>query len=185
MLVPLVTLIVLMIAAHSRAESETRADLVSVRQHPAQIVLYTVHRGSYEGAGHATGELFATAGRKGVMPRGPATFAYLNNPELVASEHWLTEIRIPVGEDALELAGQLGAFTDVKRLPEMTVAVLRKEKGQAEVAPLIDTLARWLRANGYVPLDAHTETFLSHSISGDYASMETEIAVPVRKLGSG
>ncbi len=97
----------------------------------------------------------------------------------------LSEIRIPVGEDALKLTGTLGEFTDVKRLPAMEAAVLRKPKGIDDAGAVRERLYAWVRQQGYAAADACCEVFLSHSAAGDYSEMETEIFVPVEKVASG
>jgi len=154
--------------------------VVSVREVKEQVILYTLYRGPYEGVGAAIGKLFQTVGPKGLMPAGPISFVYLNNPELVAKEHYLTEIRFPVAEDALKLAGTLGEFTDVKRLPGMQVAVVSKPKGVTDVGALRRALASWMREQGYEAADNCSETFLNQAM--DYAEMETEIVYPLRQF---
>jgi len=157
----------------------------TIRNVPEQVVLYTLHRGPYDAVGPPIGKLFGLAGQKGVMPRGSISFVYLNNPELVAQEHWLTEIRIPVGEDALKLAGTLGEFTDVKRLPAMETAAVKKPKGIEDAGAVRERLYAWVRQQGYAAADACGEVFLSHAAGGDYSEMETEVFVPVEKVASG
>lgn len=157
----------------------------SVRDVPEQVVLYTLHRGPYGAVGPPIGKLFGLAGQKGITPRGSISFVYLNNPELVSQEHWLTEIRMPVGEDALKLAGTLGEFTDVKRLPAMETAVLRKPRGIDDAGAVRERLYAWMRQQGYAAADACGEVFLSHAAGGDYSEMETEIFVPVEKVALG
>ena len=154
----------------------------SIRRLDQQTVLYTIHRGSYNKIGDAVGRLFALAGQKGIRPRGPVSYAYLNNPNLVSSNHWLTEIRIPVGKEALKLAGTLGEMTDVKALPAMEVAVAVKHKGQADPSPIYDNLARWVFEQGYMPAGGFMETFLTNAMAGNYAQMKSEIILPVRKF---
>jgi hypothetical protein len=112
----LVCLTVVSIVGFS-AESAAGNPKFSIRKAEQQIVLYTVHRGSYDKAGAAVGRLFALAGQKQIRPYGPASYVYLNNPQSISSEHWLTEIRIPVDKEALKLTGTLGEMTDVKTLP--------------------------------------------------------------------
>ena len=103
----LVAVFVVGIAADIYAKSATKP-AVTIRKVNEQVVLYTIYRGSYDQMGKAIGELYALAGQKGIMPRGPMTYAYLNNPKYVARQHLLTEIRIPVGKEALKSAGTLG-----------------------------------------------------------------------------
>ena len=153
----------------------------SVRKVEEQVALYTIYRGSYDKAGVVIGRLFGLAAQKGVTPRGPLTFVYLNNPQHVSSEHWLTEIRIPVGKEALKLAGTLGEMTDVKALPAMEAAVAVKAEGQSDAGPIYESLEGWLFKQRCVAIDGPCETFLTGT-TGNYAQMKTEIAVPIKRL---
>jgi effector-binding domain-containing protein len=169
-------------AAAVLAAEPAKSD-VSVRKVNEQVVLYTVYRGDYSGVGQTIGRLIGTAVQKGAPPAGPITFVYLNNPQFVSKEHYLTEIRIPVGADALKLAGTLGEFTDVKKLPAMEVAVIHKPVGQDNVPALRGALMRWMRENGYEAAEAFGETFLSQG-GASYADMETEIFLPVQRAAA-
>lgn len=154
---------------------------VVIRNVDKQVVLYTIYRGSYDKTGMAIDKLFALAGRKKISTRGPISYVYLNNPGHVSKEHWLTEIRIPVGEEALKLAGTLGEMTDVKALPALELVVAVKPKGQADPRPIYDSLYAWLYKQGYVAAEDPMETFLTDAKGGDYAQMKTEIMVPIQK----
>ena len=99
----------------------------------------------------------------------------------VSSEHYLTEIRIPVGKDALKLAGTLGEFTDVKTLPAMEVAAVIKPAGQADPNAIYDYLYARITRQGYMAADNACETFLTNG-KENYAQMKSEIMVPVKKL---
>jgi effector-binding domain-containing protein len=154
----------------------------SIRKVEKQVVLYTIYRGSYDKVGPAIGKLFALAGQKGIRPRGPVSHVYLNNPKQVSSEHWLTEIRIPVGKEALKLAGTLGEMTDVKALPAMEVAVAAKPKGQADPSSIYERFFTWIYKAGYVHIEDPMEKFLSGASTGDYAQMKSEIMIPVSKF---
>jgi len=171
-------------AGTAGVSQKSNADIraFEIRKIDRQVVLYTIYRGSYGRAGMAIGNLFALAGRKGIQPRGSASYTYLNNPDRVSSEHWLTEIRIPVGEQALKLAGTLGDFTDVKELPATQAAVATKPEGLADPAPLYRKLYNWIHKQGYAVTDAHSEVFLTNVMGGHYAQMKTHIYVPVEKL---
>ena len=153
----------------------------TLRRVEKQVVLYTIYRGSYDKAGPAIGKLYALAGSKGVRPIGAMSHVYLNNPKLVASQHWLTEIRIPVGKDALKLAGTLGEMTDVKVLPAMEVLVAVKPKGQADPAPIYEEIYRQVLKEGYLAAQGPIEKFLTNTETGNYAQMKTEIMIPVTK----
>jgi effector-binding domain-containing protein len=164
-------------------EAPSSKPAITVRKLDAQVVLYTVSRGPYDKAGPAIGKLFALAGQKGIVPQGSMAMAYLNNPQLTSSAHYLVEIRVPVSKDALKLAGTLGEFTDVKELPAMEVAVITKDAGVTDVGGLFDQLTKWIRAQGYIGADTPYEVYLTNTMSGDYAQMKTEIMAPVAKIG--
>lgn len=165
------------------AEPAEKAETITIRKLESQVVLYAVYRGRYDQMGQAIGKLFELADQKGLMPpRGPVSGVYLNNPNLVAGEHWLTEIRIPVAEEALKAAGTLGEMVDVKKLPAMEAAVIKKPKGVEDPADLYKQLTGWLYKNSYSAIDNVMELYGSPSASGGYAEMETEIMVPVEKI---
>ncbi|UCG60152.1 MAG: GyrI-like domain-containing protein [Phycisphaerales bacterium] len=161
---------------------EANEQTFSIREADEQVVLYTIHRGSYEMAGRAIGKLFALAGQKGMRPSGPLCFVYLNDPKYVSSRHWLTEIRIPVAKEALKLGGTLGEMTDVKTVPAMKVAVAVKPEGQADPGPIYERLHAWIRRAGYVHIEDPREEFLTNAMAGDYAGMKSEIRIPVEKV---
>ena len=165
-----------------RGEQAAEKSEIIIRQVKPQTVLYTIYRGDYDKVGQAIGRLYALAVQNKLWPSGSLHFAYLNNPEHVSREHWLTEIRIPVREVALKLAGTLGEMTDVKKLPAMTVAVATKPAGQAEPAPLYTSLGAWILKHGYIVDGGPREKFLSNAKMGDYAQMKSEIMIPITKI---
>lgn len=118
------------------AEVAEKKAAIAIRKVEPEVVLYTIRRGSYDKTGVAIGELYALAGKNGIIPSGSVYYVYLNNPGLVSSEHWLTEVRIPVSKNALKLAGTLGEMTDIKALPAMEVAVAVKPEGQTDPGPI-------------------------------------------------
>jgi len=166
-----------LLAASAKKEPE-----FSVNNVEPQTVLYTIHRGHYQGVGQTIGRLFATAGQKAIAPKGSVSFAYLNNPTRVSSEHWLTEIRIPVDKEALKLAGTLGEMTDIKTLPGTQVVATVKPEGMADPAPIYKKLFKWIYDNSYMPQDNASEVFVSNVTHGDYAAMKSQISVPVEKI---
>jgi len=180
--VALIILLVSLTAIRMWAGPEAPKQEFEIQKVDEQVVLYTLYRGSYEKAGAAIGKLFALAGQKGIRPAGNAYFTYLNNPELVSNKHWLTEIRLPVNKEALKLAGSLGEFTDIKKLPAMKTATAIKPKGTTNAGELLSILYAWIFKNGFTPVDAHSERFLENVTSGDYAQMKTRIIIPVRKI---
>jgi len=155
---------------------------IGIRKVGKDVVLYTIHRGHYKNTGPVVGKLFALAGRKGMLPRGPITYVYLNDPKYVSSEHWLTEIRVPVGEEFLKLAGTLGEMTDVKAVPAVELAVAVKPAGQADPSAIYERLFTWIYEAGYVHIEDPMEIFLGNASGGDYAKMKSEIMVPVMKI---
>jgi len=164
------------------AKPSTAKSDFTIRKVEQRVVLYTIHRGSYDKMGAGVGKLFALAGEKGITPRGRVSYVYLNNPQYVSSGHWLTEIRIPVGKEALKLTGTLGEITDVKTLPAREVAVAIKPKAQADPGPIYGKLYTWIFQQGYIAADSACETFLTNAMAGDYAQMKSEIMIPIRKL---
>jgi effector-binding domain-containing protein len=153
-----------------------------VRKVEQQTVLYTIYRGDYRNIGQAIGKLFALAGQKGIIPKGQVQYAYLNNPQYVSKEHWLTEIRIPVDKDALKLSGTLGEMTDIKVLPVTEMVVAKKPKGTADPNSIYSNMSKWIYENKYTSLDSPVEVILSGAMSGDYSQMEAEIMIPVKKI---
>jgi len=164
------------------AAAKSRDGSFEVRRAEESVVLYTIHRGPLDQVSSTVQQLMAMAAQKGLMPRGAVSFMYLNNQELTPSAHWLTEIRIPVSDNALKLAGTLGTFTDVKKLAPVDVAVATKPEGMANPGPVYRKLFPWLLANGYVPLEGTREVFLTNAQTNDYSKMRTQIMVPVRKI---
>ena len=155
----------------------------SVKKVDEQAVLYALHRGSYEKLGPAIGKLFALAGEKGIAPQGNMSIVYLNSPMRVSKEHWLSEIRIPVGKEALEFAGTLGEFTDVKVMAETEAVVGVKPEGVADPGPIYTGMARWIFEHGYMATEGPSETYLTNAMTGDYSKMKVEILMPVVKVG--
>ena len=166
------------------AEQSTEKSEVTVRRLEPQTVLYTIYRGEYGKMGKAIGDLYALAMKNNVIPHSSLYCVYLNNPQYVSAEHCLTEIRVPVGEDALKLTGTLGEMTDIKTIKAMEVAVTKKSPGQTDHASVYNNLYLWIAKNGYVSADNACEIFTSNNWSMDYAQMKTEIMIPVRKISS-
>lgn len=167
-----------------RGEQAGGKSEIVVRQVKPQTVIYTIYRGDYNKIGQAIGNLYAQAVKNKIWPSGTVYFAYLNNREHVAKEHWLTEIRIPVKGNALELAGTLGEMTDIKKLPAMTMAVATKSAGRADTGSLYTSLGAYILEQGYVAYEGPCEKFLSNSKKGNYAQMKTEIMIPVKKIST-
>jgi effector-binding domain-containing protein len=165
--------------------AEKAADAnVTTRTLEAQTVLYAVVRGPYNKLGEAFGSLYSLLGSKGIKPAGPSMSVSLNNPETTASEHWLTEIRIPVDDSAKKLAGTLGPMTDVKTVPDMKVAVTVKSKGVSDPVDIMRRLYTGMTQNGYMPTGGPMQKIISDSQNHDYSQMVVEIMVPVMKAPS-
>jgi DNA gyrase inhibitor GyrI len=158
----------------------------TVRRMQPQVVLYTIYRGPYENIGRPIGELYAMAAKKKITPRGPVMLVYLNNPRYVSQEHCLTEIRIPVGPEAIQQAGTLGAFTDVKTLREMEVAVVQKQPAQTDYSAFYRNFYERIAKEGYCPTDNAFEVFAGTGgqMTADYNQMKSEVMMPVVKTGS-
>ena len=166
------------------AQSTEGASAITIRKIDKQVVLYTIVRGSYAKAGMESGLLYARAAMKQIAPRGPSYFVYLNNPERTSTEHWLTEVRIPVDAEALKYAGSLGDMTDVKEVPAMEVAVAVKPEGMADSSSIYRDLEHWIFKNGYVADDGPSEKFLTNAQTGNYEQMKSEIMIPIVKVPS-
>jgi len=164
------------------AMSATETSGISIRETKEEVVLYTIYRGSYDKIGPVIGNLYALAGKKGISPRGSAYHVYLNNPNQVSSQHWLTEVRIPVSKDALKAAGTLGEMTDIKTLPATEIVVAIKPEGQADSSEIYNKLGAWIYKEGYMAAGSPREVFLTNVMSGNYAQMKTEISIPIKKL---
>jgi len=149
----------------------------TIRELPEEVVLFALFKGSYENIGPRIGKLYGVAGQKGIRPGKPLSFSYLNDHQIISSEGWLTEIRIPVGKDALKYAGKLGKMADVKVLPARKVAVAIKAPGQSDRGLIEKSLMDWIASNGYSSTGVVTEVFLSNAQSGDYAQMKSEIII--------
>jgi len=172
----------LMVVSTAKIFAESEEDKLSVRQLKEEVVLYTIHRGSYDRIGPLIGKLHALAGKKGISSRGSAYYVYLNNPNHVSSQHWLTEIRIPVSKDALKEAGTLGEMTDIKILPATEVAVAVKPEGLPDPSGIYNKLYAWIFKQGYITTGSAREVFLTNAMSGNYAQMKTEIIIPVQEF---
>ena len=175
--------VLIVIAAFCIAATEVSSKpKFEIRKVEQQTVLYTIYRGPYEKSGQSVGKLFALAGQKGIIPRGSVQYAYLNNPQSISKEHYLTEIRIPVVKDALKLAGTLGEMTDIKVLAAIEMVVAKKPKGQADSNSIYNDMSKWIYENKYTSWDTPVEVFLSGAEGGDYSQMEAEIMFPVKKI---
>ena len=178
----LAVLSIITVAAKISAKPTTDKPAFAIRKVERQTVLYTIYRGSYDKIGPTIGKLYALAGKKQIQPRASVYYVYLNNPKYVSSEHWLTEIRIPVSKEALKVAGTLGEMTDVKALPAMEVAVAVKPEGQADPGPIYNQLGAWIIKQGYAAIGSPCEMFLTNAMTGSYAQMKSEIMMPIKKL---
>ena len=164
------------------AESKPQGSAVEIRRTQEQVVLYTIHRGPFDKLGSTIGKLMGMAGPKGLYPKGSISLMYLNDFEAVPSQHWLTEIRIPVPEEGLRHAGTFGEFTDVKKLPSIEVAVASKPQGLASPESIYRQLHSYMFENGYMPTEGPCEVFLTNAQASDYSNMKSEIMIPSRKV---
>ena len=175
-------LLAVVVAGGILAASKPEEIPIEVRTTPEQVVLYTIHRGPLGKVGSTIAELMTTAMQKDAYTSGPISFTYLTDFEAVSSEHWLTEIRVPVAQETLSLAGTLGKFTDVKKLAGVEVAMTGKPEGLASPEPIYERLYTWIFENGYLPTEGPSEAFLTNAETQDYYRMKTEIMVPLRKV---
>jgi effector-binding domain-containing protein len=177
----LLVVIVAAVTVELFAEQSSGESDFSIKKSEAQTVLYTVYRGPYEKIGKSIGELYGLAMQKKIIPRGSVSLVYLNNPQNTSQEHLLTEIRIPVGDEALQQAGTLGEMTDVKKLPATDVAVMKKQLGQTDYAAFYGRFYARIVKEGYHATDNVAEVFIDSGMGGDYSRMKSEIMVPVAK----
>jgi effector-binding domain-containing protein len=152
---------------------------VTVREVGPQVVLYTVYRGPYENICKSINKLYNLALAKGMLPCGPISTGYLNNPMSTSPEHWLIEIRLPVDSEALKYAGRLGDMTDVKSLPALKFAVTVKPQGITNPESVISGLFSWISRRGYVTAGRMWQSVLKNE-TGEYIEMKTEFMVPIK-----
>lgn len=164
------------------AEQTTDKSNITIRKLESQTVLYTIYRGEYEKIGKAIGSLYAVAMKNKIWPRGSLSCVYLNNPQYVSSEHCLTEIRIPVGQEAIKLAGTLGEMIHVKELKAMEVAIVTKPTGQTDLNAVYYNLHMWIVKNDYRATDNACEIFAANAGMTDYAQMKSEIMIPIMRI---
>jgi effector-binding domain-containing protein len=181
----LLTTVLIAVAVELPAGQQTAESDFSIRKSGKQTVLYTVYRGPYDSIGKPIGQLYTLAMKNNITPRGPASLVYLNNPQNISPEHYLTEIRIPVAEDAIKHTGELGVMTDVKTLQPTDIAVMKKLPGQMDYGSLYNKFYQNIAEHGYRPTDNVIEVFTDNMMGGDYSRMKSEIMVPIVKIDSG
>lgn len=185
-MVLLSAVLVIGIAAKLFAEQAVVKPDFSIRKFESQTVLYTIYRGPYETIGKPIGQLYATAAQKKITPCGPLSLVYLNNPYSTLQDstekHCLTEIRIPVDQNAIQQSGTLGEMTDIKTLRAMDVAVMKKQISQTDYSALFKALYKRIAEEGYRSLDNAFEVFSTNMAGGDYTQIKSEIMMPVVKI---
>lgn len=177
-----VSILVAVAAAEIYAGQAEAKSEIAIRKIEPQVVLYTIYRGQYQKIGQPIGNLYGLAMKNQLWPKGSISLVYLNNPQYVSGEHCITEIRIPVGKEALKKAGTFGEMTDVKELKAMEVAVIKKAAGQMNYDSLYDSLHKWASQNGYRTTENECEIFPGTSGITDYSQVNSEIMIPVEKL---
>ena len=160
------------------------------------VVLYTIHRGGRETHRDAISKLYALAKETEMKIEGNLTLVALNNPLRADGKHMLTEIRIPVHQDALlkdnyallkdallKHAGALGAMTDVKTLQPYKVLLYEKQPedkiGIKHLLKLYKSLYEHVELRDKISIFGPQETFISSYDSGNYEKMRTDIKVPI------
>jgi effector-binding domain-containing protein len=167
----------IVVICNYKTQAEPFCD-VTVREVGPQAVLYTIHRGHYDTVTNTVKKLYRLADSKGICITGPVCTGYLNNPRVQSPEHWLIEIRIPVGADAMKFAGTLGEMTDVKILPAMKIAAAIKPEGQDSPDTTICSLYSWIKKHGYRIAGNMWQSILCDK-PGNYAQTKTEFIIPV------
>jgi effector-binding domain-containing protein len=154
---------------------------VTIREVGPQVVLYTVYRGPYENICKVIDKLHHFALAKGMLPCGPVSTGYLNNPLSVSSGHWLIEIRLPVDVESLKYTGRLGPMTDIKKIPAMKFAVAVKPQGLTNPGAVISGLFSWIYREGYVVAGRMWQSVpVNVNEMGNYIGMKTEFMVPIK-----
>jgi effector-binding domain-containing protein len=179
-----VSVLIAVAAAQIYAGQTDEKSEITIRKIDSQVVLYTIYRGEYQKIGKSIGNLYGLAMKNQVWPKGSISFVYLNNPQYISGGHCLTEIRIPVGKEALEKSGTFGEMTDIKEIKAMEVAVIKKSPGQMNYSSLFISLYKWASQNGYRMTENASEIFTDTGLGKDYSKMSSEIMVPVVKLSS-
>lgn len=161
-----------------------------------QVVLYTIHRGGRETHRDAISKLYALAKETEMEIEGNLTLVALNNPLRADGKHMLTEIRIPVHQDALSKdkyalfkdallkhAGTLGTMSDVKLLQPYKVLLYEKQPedkiGINDLFGLYRGLYKHADNRDKISIFGPQETFISSYDSGNYENMRTDIKVPI------
>lgn len=181
LLLAVLVLVVIATAKIYAGQTDAKSE-ITIRKIESQVILYTVYKGEYQKIGKPIGNLYGLAMKNQIWPQGSISLVYLNNPQYVSGEQCLTEIRIPVGKEALKKAGTLGEMTDVKELKAMEVAVIKKPAGQMNYGSLYNSLYKWASQNGYRTTENACEIFGGTGGGADYSQMSSEIMVPVEKL---
>jgi hypothetical protein len=128
-----------LLAAGKRQQAE--AGEAKFRTEPQHVVLYSVHKGTYQTLGLTFQKLSRLARARGIRPTGDYGDAvYLQSPDAVKPDELLIGVQIPVTAEAVRQKGRLQALacamrlgtTDVKTVPERAVAWVTKPKGAAE-----------------------------------------------------
>jgi effector-binding domain-containing protein len=166
------------------AKDEDAKDEVKLKSYKSKLVLYTVCRGGNKKVGHAARDLYFLAEEKIIRLLSSPTYVYLNDREGLPSKHWLTEIRLDARSDAIEHAGKLGEWIDIKEIPAYQAAAAIKDKGVADPGPVYDKLYSWIFEHGYVPAGRPIENLLLGTTNSKYENIKSEITIPVKKLSA-
>ncbi|MHC4951986.1 MAG: GyrI-like domain-containing protein [Planctomycetota bacterium] len=175
----LLTVVIVCGAAAITIHAQEDTGGITLKTVESKTVLYTVIRGHYAQMGRHIEKLYALAIKKGIKPVGDLRTVYLNNPTQVDNHHWLYEIQIPVDKEALSLAGTLGEMTDVKQLPAMKAATIKRQNIMADPTELYEQLFDWISAQRLIPIDDPIEAYLKSNQVIDYSKMQSEIMVPI------
>jgi hypothetical protein len=163
-------------AAPALGQSEGR---LTTRTMEAQVVIYTIHRGSHDSLRESVDRVLALARERGIRVRGAVTFEFLAYSDLIGNEHYLTEVRAPVGLEALDQAGTFEPYEGVKAVGEVEVAVMRKPQGADNREELVEEFRSLVHSNGYVAVGNVFERFLTGA--SRYADMQSEFCVRIAR----
>ncbi|MHC5033884.1 MAG: hypothetical protein ACYTFZ_02455 [Planctomycetota bacterium] len=178
MLVGLMTAVAVMAWGAVPALGQSEGPLTT-RTMEAQVVIYTLHRGGHDSLRESVDRVLALARERGLRVTGPVTFEFLAYSDLISGEHFLTEVRAPVGLEALDQSGTFGPYEGVKAVAEVEVAVMRKPRGADNREELVEEFLNLVHRNGYVAVGNVFERFLTGA--SRYADMESEFCVRIAR----
>lgn len=152
---------------------------VSIKQTGTLTVAYKAMRGAYEQMARGYADLYAWVERFGLQPSGPPLAIFITMPGTTPPDEAEWEVWAPIAGGAGELARDEAGF-GVKRIESETIASAMHKGPYELAAPVYETLAAWIPANGYAQVGPYREVYFT----GPEVPPEdflTEVQVPVAK----